>query len=190
MRSGVDNKPASVDGKSTSLGDKPPAQPIRVAARPRSKRKGPGTKQRRNKYVSPLFDDQGFPHPQDEWESMLPEVKAGRLIIKHRHDPPGLRDVLRPQLRGGYDEAKHGKVLCDELEIEHLTKFQREILTAVIKKYWRVFSKQGVTTPVKDYECEIDTGDAKPIRCKNPTFGPHETNYRESHRKASEIRAG
>ena len=48
-------------------------------------------------------------------------------------------------------------------------------MIAVIKKYWRVFSKQGVTTPVKDYECEIDTGDAKPIRCKNPIFGPHET---------------
>ena len=48
-------------------------------------------------------------------------------------------------------------------------------MTAIIKKYWRVFSKQGVSTPVKDYECEIDTGDAKPIRCKTPTFGPHET---------------
>ena len=120
---------------------------------------------------------------------MLPEVKAGRLIRKRRHDPPRLRDV-DPSFGEEYDEAKHGEMLRDKLCIEHLTKFQREVLTAVIKKFWRVFSKQGVTTPVKDYECEIDTGDAKPIRCKNPTFGPHETNYRESHRKASEIRAG
>ena len=85
LGSGVGNTPASVDSIPTSL--KPPAQPIRVAARPRSKRKGPGTKQRRNKYVSPLFDDQGFPHPQDEWESMLPEVKAGCLIRKRHHAP-------------------------------------------------------------------------------------------------------
>ena len=66
-------------------------------------------------------------------------------------------------------------MLSNELKIDHLTKFQQNHLTAVIKKYWRVFSKQGVTTPVKGYECEIDTGDAKPIRCKSPTFGPHET---------------
>ena len=88
--------------------------------------------------------------------------------------PPGLRDV-DPNFGEEHDEAKHGKVLRDELKLDHLTKFQREILTAVIKKYWRVFSKQGVTTPVKDYECEIDTVDAKPIRRKNPTVGPHET---------------
>ena len=50
LGSGVGNTPASVDGIPTSL--KPPAQPIRVAARPRSKRKGPRTKQRRNKYSS------------------------------------------------------------------------------------------------------------------------------------------
>ena len=105
---------------------------------------------------------------------MLPEVKAGRLIRKRRHNPPGLCDV-DPSFGEEFDEAKHGKVLRAELNVEHFTKFQQEILIAVIEKYWRVFSKEGVTTPVKDYECEIDTGDAKPIRCKTPTFGSHET---------------
>ena len=38
-----------------------------------------------------------------------------------------------------------------------------------------MFCEEGVTTPVKDYECEIDTGDAKSIRCRNPRFGPLET---------------
>ena len=28
---------------------------------------------------------------------------------------------------------------------------------------------------MKDYECKIDTGDAAPIRCRNPKFDPHET---------------
>ena len=44
-------------------------------------------------HVGPLFYDCGHPNPQDEWESVLPEVKAGRLIRKRRHEPPGLRDV-------------------------------------------------------------------------------------------------
>ena len=38
-----------------------------------------------------------------------------------------------------------------------------------------MFSKKGVTTPVKDYECEIYTRNDRPIRCRNPNFGPLET---------------
>ena len=155
--------------------DSSPAPPIRVAARPRSGKKGHGPKKGvQKRYVSPLFDDRGYPNPQDDWESMLPEVKAGRLIRKRRHDPPELRDV-DPNFGEDYDEAKHGQLLKDELIISHLSEFQQNTLLAVIKKYWRVFCKGGVTIPVKDYECEIDTGNAAPIRCKNPTFGPHET---------------
>ena len=148
-------------------------QPIRVVAKTRAKRSKAQTR-KRHRYISPLFDDRGFPHPQDEWESMLPEAKVGKLIRKRVHDPPKLLDV-DPDFGEEYDEAKHGDTLRAELKIAHLTEFQQSVLTAVIKKYWRVFSKKGVTKPVKDYECEIDTGDAKPIRCRNPRFGPHET---------------
>ena len=38
-----------------------------------------------------------------------------------------------------------------------------------------MFIKKGVTTPVKYHECEIDTRNSRPIRCRNPTFGPLET---------------
>ena len=37
-----------------------------------------------------------------------------------------------------------------------------------------MFIKKGVTTPVKDYEREIDTGNARPIRCRNSGFVPIE----------------
>ena len=113
---------------------------------------------------------------------MLPEIKAGRLIKKRRHEPPELCDV-DPNFGEEYNEAKHGKMLHDELKTDHLTKFQQEILTAVIKKYLRVFIKQGVTAPIKNYECEIDTGDAKLIRCKNPTYcwPLRDTNYQKRH---------
>ena len=102
----MDSKPTSANNKPTSLDDKPPGQPIGEAARLRSKSKGPGAKQRRNKYVSPLFDDRGFPYPQDEVESMLPEVKVGRLIRKPRHDPQDCvmltpifgRSVMKPNI--------------------------------------------------------------------------------------------
>ena len=65
---------------------------------------------------------------------MLPEVKAGRLTRKRRHDPQEFRDV-DPDFGEEYDETKHGKVLRDELKIDHLTEFQRNVLTTVIKKF-------------------------------------------------------
>ena len=105
--------------------DKPPAQPIRVAPRPRSRRKGPGLNEKKvqKQYVSPLFDDRGHPNPQDEWESMLPEVKAGRLIRKRIHNPPKLQDA-DPNFGVEFDEKIHGKVLKEELNISHLSNAQ------------------------------------------------------------------
>ena len=84
-------------------------------------------------------------------------------------------DDIDPNFGVEYDEALHGPILEKELKIDHLTPFQQAALKANIIKYWRVFSKEGVIMPVKDYECEIDTGNARPIACKNPTFGPLET---------------
>ena len=71
--------------------------------------------------------------------------------------------------------VKHGAHLRSDLNIAHLSIPQRTRLTALVKKYYRVFSKAGVVTPVKDYVCDIDTGAAKPICCRNPSFGPLET---------------
>ena len=73
---------------------------------------------------------------------MLPEVKNGRLIRKQLHDPPKLQ-ALDPDFGEDYDEAKHGDTLRAELNIAHLTPAQRSTLTAVIKKYWRVFRKRS-----------------------------------------------
>ena len=102
---------------------------------------------------------------------MLTEVKAGHLLRKRKHNSPNLQEI-DPDFGEVYNENKHGEILCAELTIAHLTTFQQSVLTAVVKKYWRVFSKNGVTTPVKYYECEIYTGNFRPIRCRNPTFGP------------------
>ena len=143
--------------------------PVRLAPKHRKSK----SKKRPNNYVSPLFHDRGHPHPQDDWESMLPEVKAGRLIRKRRHPAPPLTDI-DPNFGVEYDESVHGSMLREHLDVAHLTPPRQLELTNLIKKYWRVFCKEGVPLPVKDYECEIDTGNARPIACKNPTFGPRE----------------
>ena len=128
-------------------------------------------KRKLQNYVIPLFDDRGHPIPQEYWGSILPEVKDGRLLRKRKHNSPNLHDI-DPDFGEVYDENKHGEILLAELTIAHITTVQKSVLTKVVKKYWRMFSKKGVTTTVKDYECEIDTDNARSIRCRNPTFGP------------------
>ena len=82
---------------------------------------------------------------------MLPEVKAGRLLRKRKHNSPNLQ-YIDPDFGEVYDENKHGEILRAELTISHLNTVQQSVITAVINKYWHMFSKKGVTTPVKDYE--------------------------------------
>ena len=81
---------------------------------------------------------------------MLPEVKAGKLIRKRKYPAPPLTDI-DPNFGVEYNEQTHDAMLRAELDVSHLTAPQQTVLTALIKKYWRVFSKEGVTTPVKDY---------------------------------------
>ena len=44
-----------------------------------------------------------------------------------------------------------------------------------MKEFWCVFDDRGLTIPVRDYECEIDTGDHAPVACRNTNYGPLET---------------
>ncbi len=61
-------------------------------------------------YKSPLFEDRGFPDSHNDWESLLPEVKAGRLIRKRVHDAPTIGDI-DPNFGQEFDEDKHGDIL-------------------------------------------------------------------------------
>ena len=88
--------------------------PIRLAP----KHHKSGSKKRKNTYVSPLFHDRGHPNPQDDWESMLPEVKAGRLIRKRLHPAPPLTDI-DPNFGVKYDESIHGSMLREHLDVAY-----------------------------------------------------------------------
>ena len=141
----------------TTLSDLPITAPTKSPIRIAPKHRKSSSKKCPHKCTSPLFDSWDHPDPQDNCEAMLPEVKAGRLIHKQKHAAPPLTDI-DPNSGVEYNEEVHDAMLCDELDVSHQTPSQQTILTALIKKYWRVFSKEGVTSPVKDYECEIDIG--------------------------------
>jgi hypothetical protein len=74
-----------------------------------------------------------------------------------------------------YDEATHGKNLRKQLDLSQLDTSVRNQVYRLIQKYWSVFEDKGQFVPVKDYQCVIDTGRARPISMKKIHYGPHET---------------
>jgi hypothetical protein len=86
-----------------------------------------------------------------------------------------MRDSIDPDFNVPYDEAKHGDYLREAHKLDHLTPAQQAELTAIVKEYWGVFNPEGMSTPVLDYECNIDTGTASPIWTKRCNYGPRES---------------
>jgi hypothetical protein len=105
---------------------------------------------------------------------MLHRTGGGRVIRKRLHPAPTL-DADDQRFYTKFDEAKHGDKLRRELKLDHLNPHQQQKLIDLVKKYWAIFDDSGLYVPVKDYECIIDTGSARPICVKNIHYGPRET---------------
>ena len=51
----------------------------------------------------------------------------------------------------------------------------RDRIIDIIKTYWDFFCKYGARRMILEYEFAIDTGNYKPVCCKKPDYGPHES---------------
>jgi len=57
------------------------------------------------------------------------------------------------------------------MDLSHLDPAIQEKLYQIIRDYWSVFDDKGVFVPMKNYECVIDTGSARPIAVKKILYG-------------------
>ena len=148
----------------TATGDKPIQPPIRVSPKPK----------RRRKAHNVFIDDRGFPDESDYYDTLLATMDGGTVLRKTKFPPPDL-DVVDPTFNVQYDPEKHAAVLDQYLDLSHLDEDIQRDLRSLIIKYWAVFDESTVFVPVKNYECVIDTGDARPIAVKKIHYGHLET---------------
>lgn len=121
------------------------------------------------------MDERGFPDQSDDFDHLLHTTSGGTILRKRKHPAPPIDDI-DPAFDVTYDEAIHGKQFREEFKPSPLlTPEQNKELADLIKKYWCVFDTKGLFVPVKDYECDIDTGTAAPIVVRGINYGPHET---------------
>eukprot|EP00957_Ditylum_brightwellii_P162102 12341306-Ditylum_brightwellii.AAC.1 len=48
-----------------------------------------------------------------------------------------------------------------------------------MKEYWEVFCKRELRNPIRGFSFQIDTGNSKPVCCKQPSYRPKESKVME-----------
>jgi hypothetical protein len=142
----------------------PSKSPIRITPRPKSRQKS------RNVF----YNDCGFPDQSDDFDHLLHNIDGGVILRKTKFPVPAL-DVHNPLFNYSFSEELHGPILEKDLDLSHLSPENAASLTALIKKYWTVFDEHGTFTPVRNYQCIIDTGNTSPIAIKKINYGTRET---------------
>jgi hypothetical protein len=146
----------------------PPTRRNRSESAPRPKS--------RKRACNVFYDDRGFPDESDEWDHILHNID-GSVILRRLKFPMAELNTDDSTFNYVFNETEHGAQLREYLDVSHLTPSDGAALIALVKKYWCVFDSRGVFTPVRNYQCIIDTGNARPISVKGINYGPHESEY-------------
>ena len=91
--------------------------------------------------------------------------------------------VYKPDLDWSKGVARNDLITydCDTNTAELKTYLQfdpsvdaitRKLITEISIEYWDSFSKEGAERPILGYDFRIDTGGAKPVCCRKPSYGP------------------
>jgi hypothetical protein len=142
----------------------PSKSPIHITPRPKSWQKS----------RSVFYGNRGFPDQSNDFDHLLHNIDGGVILWKTKFPAPALDDH-DPLFDYSFSEELHGPILEKNLNLSHLSPENAASLTALIKKYWTVFDERGTFTPICNYQCVIDTGNASPIAIKKINYGTCET---------------
>ena len=119
--------------------------------------------------LASLYEEPAYLPDDDDTLEVLYR-NGGVAISAHKNDI-GERD---PETIITYDEKKHGATLKKSIQWADCPEELRPTLSNLIKKYWDVFAPEGLKHHIRGFVCHIDTGNAQPVCCSIPRYGPHE----------------
>ncbi len=122
-----------------------------------------------------FLDDRGFPDQSDEYDHVLHHVTGGAVLRKLKHPKPDLVAPPDPTYYSTFLPKKHEAQLRKDVDLSHLKPNLQEEVYNMIQEFWSAFNGKGVFIPVKNYECIIDTGIARPIAVKKILYGERES---------------
>jgi hypothetical protein len=140
------------------------SSPIRVD--PKSKR--------RKHLQNILLNDRGFPDQSNDYDHVLHGVDGGPVLRKLRNPQPDLEVAIDPAYYLPFVPKKHKALMHKDIDLLHLNPTLQEKIYTIIWNHWSVFDEKGMFIPVKNYECVINTGTARPIAVKKILYGERE----------------
>ena len=144
-------------------------KPIRVAPKP---------KKRQKRAQNVFLDDRGFPDESDEFDYLTHSVDGGPILRKLKYPAPDINGDVDPDFLSVLDPDRHEATLRSSLDLSHLPLSTQERVYALVREFWSVcFYTKGYSVPVKNYECVIDTGSARPIAIKGIHYGENKAKY-------------
>jgi hypothetical protein len=94
---------------------------------------------------------------------------AGKTVLKKRCELPPRDDIIK------FSPEKHKQQFDDLIQWRDCPLEHRPVIEAIIRNAWDVFDPEGTLRPIRAFVFNIDTGAAKPVTCKPPRYGPHES---------------
>ena len=160
------------------LASKRSARPIRVAPKPKHQKQ----------VLDIFYDNTGFPDVSDEYDYLLHNMDARPILCKLLHPSPALDGPVDAAFQSIFNPAVHESQMRAELDLSHLPVEIQDQVYSLIREFWSVFDGKGYTVPVKNYECIIDTGSARPIAVMKILYGDNEIpSMRECIAKLAEV---
>jgi hypothetical protein len=149
---------------STGMQALPESSLIRVDPKPRCR-----------KHLQNVFlDNRGFSDRSDDYNHVLHGVDGGPILWKLCHPQLDLDAPVDSMYYSPFVAKKHEALMHNDMYLSHLNPALQEQIYTIIREYWSVFDEKGVFVPVRNYECVIDTGFARPIAVKKILYGKRE----------------
>jgi hypothetical protein len=122
-----------------------------------------------------FLDDQGFPYQSNDYDHVLHNTDGGPILRKLKHPVPDLNAPVDPKFYSEFIPEKHEAQMSQDVDLSHLDPNLQDKIYSLIREFFSVFDIKGVFIPVKNYECIIDTGNARPIAVKKILYGKRKT---------------
>ena len=109
----------------------------------------------------------------DDVDGILDYGQFGKCVYKgnlSRTDDSGREDIIFFDCHAHNAELQKGLRFDDSIDDN-----TRRVIVNIIKKYWDCFVQDGTHRPILGYEFGIDTDGAKPVCCRKPSYGPHDS---------------
>ena len=74
-----------------------------------------------------------------------------------------------------FEADLHSNELESNLKWHHCPDKHKITVLGIIKQFWDVFCQEGMRQNIQGFFFRLDTSDAKPVWCREPWYGHHES---------------